>query len=97
LIHSVGTVAQVKLTSNGQHPFTGIFEGADNGFVRFSAAAKPDIKVKELTPAMGLKFLRDDMDSASLVAMYSVDGQASWNFFLNDFSNHIPAIQSKFL
>ena len=45
LIHSVGTVAQVKLTSNGQHPFTGIFEGADHGFVRFSAAAQPDIKV----------------------------------------------------
>ena len=43
---------------------------------------------------MGLKFLRDGMDSASLVAMYSVDGQPSWNFFLNDFSNHIPAISS---
>lgn len=43
---------------------------------------------------MGLKFLRDGMDSASLVAMYSVDGQPSWNFFLNDFSNHIPDITS---
>jgi hypothetical protein len=91
LIHTVGTVAQVKLTSNGQHPFTGIFEGADHGFVRLSAAAEPDIKVKLLTPGMGLKFLRDGMDSASLVAMYSVDGQPSWNFFLNDFSNHIQA------
>jgi hypothetical protein len=43
---------------------------------------------------MGLKFLRDGMDSASLVAMYSVDGQDSWNFFKNDFSNHIPAVSS---
>merc|ERR1712032_1187622 len=25
-------------------------------------------------------------------AMYSVDGQDSWNFFKNDFSNHIPDI-----
>ena len=46
---------------------------------------------------MGLKFLRDGMDSASLVAMYSVDGQPSWNFFLNDFSNHIPATTTKSL
>lgn len=38
---------------------------------------------------MGLKFLRDSKPSASLVAMYSVEGQASWNFFKNDFSNHI--------
>ena len=38
---------------------------------------------------MGLKFLRDGMDSVNLVAMNSVDGQESWNFFKNDFSNHI--------
>ena len=55
-----------------------------------SAAAKPNTNKKELTPGMGLKFLRDGIDSANLVAMNSVEGQASWNFFLNDFSNHIP-------
>ena len=38
---------------------------------------------------MGLKFLRDGMDSANLVAMYSVNGQDSWNFFKNDFTTHI--------
>ena len=41
---------------------------------------------------MGLKFLRDDVDSANLVAMYSVDGQpGDWNFFSHDFVNHIEA------
>ena len=39
---------------------------------------------------MGLKFLRDGVDSANLVAMYSVDGQDTFNFFANDFKNHIP-------
>jgi len=43
------------------------------------------------TPGFGLKFLRDGMDSSNLVAMFSVEGQESWNFFANDFSNHIPA------
>lgn len=39
---------------------------------------------------MALKFFRDGIDSASLVAMYSVDGQDTWNIFANDWSNHIP-------
>jgi hypothetical protein len=38
---------------------------------------------------MGLKFLRDGVSSANLVAMYSVNGQKSWNFFANDFSTFI--------
>lgn len=94
LIHTQGAVATVKLTNKGGHPFTGIFQGANHGVVRLSAAAEPNPKVKNLAPGMGLKFLRDGMDSASLVAMYSVDGQPSWNFFKNDFNNHIPAITS---
>jgi len=39
---------------------------------------------------MGLKFLRDGVDSSNLVAMFSVEGQpGNWNFFANDFTNHI--------
>ena len=39
---------------------------------------------------MGLKFLRDNMDSANLVSMYSVDGTpGDWNFFSKDFTTHI--------
>jgi hypothetical protein len=29
-----------------------------------------------------------------MVAMFSVDGQRSWNFFKNDFTNHIPAAEN---
>ena len=59
-------------------------------FSRLSLALEPDTEKLNTAPGMGLKFLRDGMDSANLVAMYSVDGQESWNFFKNDFSNHIP-------
>ena len=31
------------------------------------------------------------MDSANFVAMWSVNGQDSWNFFKNDFTTHIGA------
>lgn len=43
---------------------------------------------------MGIKFLRDGIDSANFVAMYSVDGQVGWNYFENDFSNHIARAKS---
>ena len=39
---------------------------------------------------MGLKFLRDGVDSANLVAMFDIAGQESWNFFKNVLSNHLP-------
>jgi len=91
LIHSVGAVAKVKFSSNNNHSYTGIFEGADYGYARLSAAVEPNKKVLNLAPGMGLKFLRDGIDSANMVAMYSVDGQETWNFFANDFTNHIGA------
>ena len=57
-----------------------------------SLAKEPNTKKDPLgnfAPGFGLKFLRDNQPSASMVAMFSVDGQDSWNFFKNDFSNHI--------
>lgn len=35
-IHSQGNVAKAELVSYGDHPYTGLFTGADTGFVRLS-------------------------------------------------------------
>merc|ERR1712126_410983 len=88
-IHTVGTVGQVEWKDLGGHSYTGIFKGASNGYARLSVAKEPVSTVQETAPGMGLKFLRDGMHSANLVAMYSVNGQESWNFFKNDFTTHI--------
>lgn len=40
-IHPVGVIGKVSLVSNGNHPFTGIFEGADSGIVRLASAWEP--------------------------------------------------------
>jgi len=88
-IHTVGAVGQVEWRSLGEHPYTGIFEGASQGIARFSLAKEPSTSSRATAPGMGLKLLRDGIDSANLVAMYSVDGQDSWNFFKNDFTNHV--------
>jgi len=92
VIHTVGAVGRVEWKDLGGHNYSGIFNGAQHGLVRLSLALEPDTKELNTAPGMGLKFLRDGVDSANLVAMYSVDGQQSWNFFKNDFSNHIPKI-----
>ena len=93
-IHSKGNVGKVQWISSGSHSYTGIFKGADSGYVRMSSAAPVDTKTPNMKPGMGVKFLRDGIDSANFVAMYGVDGQDSLNFFANDWSNHIPDVQS---
>jgi len=83
-IHAVGTHAKVKFISSGNHPYTGIFKGADHGVIRLSSAAQPAADNSQpLAPGMGLKFLRSGRDSANLVSMYSVYGnpKGDWNFF----------------
>jgi len=92
VIHTVGAVGRVEWRDVGGHNYSGIFKGAQHGLARLSLALEPDTEKLNTAPGMGLKFLRDGVDSANLVAMYSVDGQESWNFFKNDFSNHIPDI-----
>lgn len=97
--HSVGSIAKVKFTPvENNEGYTGLFEGADHGYIRMSLAKEPDYTkttaagaYNNFIPGFSLKLLRDGRPSASMVAMYTVEGQDSWNFFKNDFTNHIPA------
>ena len=83
-IHSVGAVGKVKFVPAQGNQYTGVLRGADYGLIRLSSAAKPSSS-SPLGPGMGLKFLRDGVDSANLVSMFSVDGQpGDWDFFSND-------------
>ncbi len=98
LIHTVGAVVQTQFISTNKHIYTGVFEGCKNVLIRLSIAKKQDISksstkgaLDNFAPGMAIKFLRDGFPSANLQAMYRVNGQESWNFFKNNFSNHIPA------
>jgi len=103
---AVGSVGKVKFVPIGhrrnpyypraghhQNPYTGIFQGASHGIVRISTMLEPMPNCTICTDpnfGMGLKFLRDGVESASLVAIFSVAGQKSWNVFKNSWSNHSP-------
>lgn len=76
---SHGAVGKVSLHSNSDHPFTGIFKGADEGLIRLSTMVGTDPK-----PGMGLKFLRDGRDSANVVSAATSEE----SFFKTSMSNH---------
>ena len=71
-----------------------MFRGADTCYTRLSEAAPVDTKTPNSRPGVGVKLLRDGMDSANFVSMFSVDGQEDLNFFANNFENHIPDVTS---
>jgi len=48
----------------------------------------------KITPGIALKFLRDGIDSANLVAMERISGQEGYNFFEKEFSNFLPSESS---
>jgi hypothetical protein len=90
LIHSVGTVSQIQYIDLGGHNFTGVFKGCQNGFLRLSLATPPDAKI--IVPGLSLKFMRNGVPSGNVFAMYSLNGQSSFNFFKHDLSNHAPQV-----
>jgi hypothetical protein len=91
LIHTVGPIAKVEFVSTGNHPYTGLFTGASYGYLRFSLAVKPDPTAERgFTPGIGIKWLRDGLPSTNAMAMYSLLGQKSFNFFEHDLTNHVP-------
>ena len=94
VIHTVGSIAKTEYISTNDHPYTGVFKGRSQAILLASLAieADPSIKFKDgaktnFNPTFGLKFLRDRFPSANLLVLYSSNGQNSWNFFKNNFSN----------
>ena len=55
-----------------------------------SNATPVDVKTLNMKPGMGVKLLRDGVDSANFVAIFSMESQKSLNFFANNWSNHYP-------
>lgn len=86
-IHPYGSIAKVEFVADPDQPFSGMFEGVECGLVRMSLAAQPTETVT--LPGLGMKWLIDEQPSVNFVAMYSLDGQESFNFFENNFSNFI--------
>jgi len=88
-IHSVGVVSKCKFTSTGNHPYTGIYQGADFGFCRLACAAHPSATTPMIN-SLGLKFLINGQSSADVLANTVSPSLTNWNWFQSDLSNHTP-------
>lgn len=91
LIHSIGNVGKVllKVTHETKEKYSGVFtKGTEiKGLARLSLAMPSPAP---FTPGMALKFLIDGRPSLNILAMNSLDGQESKNFFEKTFTNDIP-------
>lgn len=87
-IHSVGSVCKASFAAAPGSRYTGAFSGASNVLIRFSSAKDLDLKAPSMTPGFGIKFLRSGKQSGNFVAMPSLDGQSSFDFFKYNFTNH---------
>jgi hypothetical protein len=48
-----------------------------------------------MSPAIGIKILRDGIDSANTFGLFELEGQPEYDFFKNDLSSIIPgAVQN---
>jgi len=85
--HAVGSVGKVKFIARPNN-YTGIFQGAKYGIIRISLTNEPAPGYFGPSFGFGLKFLRDGVDSASVVVRYNNVTQKSWNLFSENLSNH---------
>ena len=56
-LFSQGVVGMIKWTDLGGHMYTGMFKGADTGFIRMSTAAP--VGNGNMIPGIAIKLLRD--------------------------------------
>lgn len=92
-IHAHGSVAKIKFVPTANTPFTGLFKGADFGFLRVSLTGDPTDR--GFAPGLAIKFFVDGKPSENFSALVSLTGQdKNYNFFANEFSNIVPVVNS---
>jgi len=93
-LHAHGSMAKVKIIvpeNFEKSSYTGIFQGAECALIRLSVTYSPHKKGKAFAPGLALKVLRDDIPSANISALYTLNGQGeNYNFFENALSNIVP-------
>lgn len=88
ILHANGSVGKVAFIPASGHPFTGIYQTGAIGLTRLSLGVPP--AEDRFVPGMAVKFLISQHPSLNLHVMNALEGQnGNWNFFANDFSNHI--------
>ena len=100
LVHTKGVVGTVEWVSNGEHDYTGLFQGADYGIVRLSDAGflmKDFSETEIFSPSVAMKWFVDGVKSRNLLGQVSFDGTNDDYFFAEDLSTHARRPQNECL
>lgn len=89
MTHPRGVTFKIAYKPVEGHSYTGVFKGAKHGIMRISETVRTFPEKGSTSPGFGIKFLRDGMDSANGVTMFSFDGQPSFNYFKSRWSTHL--------
>jgi len=85
--HPVGATTKIEFIAANDTPYTGMFRGAKHGIMRISEFSETAPETPKTAPGHGVKLLRDGMASANWFAMFAFEGQDSFNFFKNRWTN----------
>jgi hypothetical protein len=85
--HPVGVVTKVEFIAHPDSPYTGCFQGFKHGIMRTSEFSLTDPADPKTAPGHAVKCLRDGMYSGNWFAMFAFDGQPSFNFYKNRWTN----------
>lgn len=89
-IHPYGAMATVAFEATDNHPYTGVFKGAECGLVRLSVTGDP--ADRGFAPGLAWKTFIDGQESRNVSALYTLSGQGdNHNFFANELSQYVSA------
>jgi hypothetical protein len=95
-VGGVGLVTWHPTPNMSANPYTGFFAtGTPHALLRLSYTSPND--ESGTTPGLSLKVFRNGIPSSSMLAMESLQGQTSGNFFDFDLSNHLAPASSTLL
>jgi len=82
-----GVTTKVEFIPTKESPYTGIFKGSKNAVMRMAEFTLTTPELPKTAPGQTIKFLRDGMSSGNWHTGFAMDGQPSFNFFKNRWSN----------
>lgn len=85
--HPRGVTALIEFVPHPETPYTGCFRGFKHGVMRISEFSQTTPETPKTAPGHAVKCLRDGMSSGNWFAMFAFDGQPSFNFFKNRWTN----------
>jgi len=87
-IHPNAVLAKVRFAPVADSPYTGLFQGSDQGLLRLSVTGNP--ADRGFAPGLAWKLLLDGQPSKNLAALYTLTGQGdNYNFFANELSQYV--------